>query len=102
MSLRPASGARFALDWLGPGPGGGVGPVALYRGFVHLPDADLPLEVRVEASAAHALIAPDAGAHRPAAELRELERIAAALVRAAPKGPLAEGRPPPRRIVRWR
>jgi hypothetical protein len=95
MSLRPAFGARYAVDRVDGEPGADV----LYRGFVHLPDADLPLVVRVgEAGATAVVEAPSA----PPPARAELERAAASLVRAAVRAPLAEARTPPRRIVRWR
>lgn len=95
MSARPASGARFAVDRVDDEPG----PGAVYRGFVHLPDADLPLVVRVGEAGATATV--DAPAASPEARA-DLERVAASLVRTAARAPLAEGRRPPRRIVRWR
>jgi hypothetical protein len=95
MTQRPAHGVRFALDLAPDGEGADV----VYRGFAHLPEADLPLEVRVGEAGATASL--DASA-APSAPRAELERAAAALVRAAVRAPLAEGRRPPRRVVRWR
>ncbi len=95
MSLRPSSGVRFAVDRVDGEPG----PEVVYRGFVHLPDADLPIVVRAADSGVTAVVEADPGGARSRADL---ERAAAALVRAVVRAPIAEGRRPPRRIVRWR
>jgi hypothetical protein len=89
-----------------------TGEAVVYRGFVHLPGADLPLEVRVEMSggATHARIGEGSegarGVGPPAAPpwkgAAEMEKAAAALVRAATKAALAGGGALPRKIVRWR
>ena len=76
-----------------------VGTVFVYRGHVHTPTASKRVEVRVTAEAATASI------ERGDAEAREidaLEKTVSALVRAASRSHLVEGRLPPRRIVRWR
>lgn len=67
----------------------------VYRGHARLPDRDIPLEVRVSAKS-EARASLNCGEALPEAERRELEREAAALVRAATRGI------PPRRITRWR
>lgn len=94
---RPSSGARYALEHC-PEETGAV----VYRGFVHLPDADVPVEVRFgEGGAAQARVeaaAIPAGGPAPA----ELERAAAALVKTAVKASASADRPPPRKVVRWR
>jgi hypothetical protein len=95
MSLRPATGVRYCVerDPAHDSPG-----EVVYRGFVHLPDADLPVEVRVAlpAGATRATLT-GAGEARP-----DLEKAAAALVRTATKPAVAAGTSLPRRIVRWR
>lgn len=109
---RPASGARFVLEQVGTGTGAGVEREVVYRGFVYLPDRSLPLEVRVALpggatraalSDAEGLAGAE-GSEGPeaAAVRRELERMAAALVRAATKTEAAAGAPLPRKITRWR
>ncbi len=67
----------------------------LYRGFVHLPDRDHALEVRLERPGGAATAKVEGGDAK-------LEAQAAALVRAATKSAIAEGAAPPRKIVRWR
>ena len=89
-SARPTAGARFAVVLAEKGA-----EKIVYRGFVHLPDTDLPLEVTL-----------DLPEGKPRALLTggtpELEKVAAALIRAATKAELATGSPLPRKIVRWR
>jgi hypothetical protein len=88
---RPSAGVRYALEKAEE-----TSEAVRYRGFVHLPDADLPLEVRVDlpGGATHAEVGPGGTA--------EMEKAAAALVRAATKALVAAGGPLPRKIVRWR
>jgi len=94
-SLRPATGARYCVE---RDAAGGSPEEAIYRGFVHLPHADLPLEVRVALPAgATSATLTGAGEARP-----DLEKAAAALVRAATKPAVLAGTALPRRIVRWR
>jgi hypothetical protein len=94
------------------GAGAGAEREVVYRGFVYLPDRSLPLEVRVALpggatraalSDAEGLAGAE-GSEGPeaAAVRRELERMAAALVRAATKTEAAAGAPLPRKITRWR
>ena len=111
-SLRPRCGARYALEFFDEGssaqgaeaPAGESGKAGalVYRGFVHLPDADVPVEVRIaEGGAAQASVeagAIPAGGPSPA----DLERMAAALVKTVVKSAAVADRPPPRRVVRWR
>lgn len=71
---------------------------AVYRGTVRSAEEELSVEVIVTEAATEAALlvpseAPSSGA---------LVTKAAALVRAAARGPLVEGLPPPRRIHRWR
>lgn len=95
MSLRPATGARYCVE---RGAAAEPGAEVVYRGFVHLPDADLPLEVRVALpTGATRAALTGAGEARP-----DLEKTAAALVRAATKPAVLAGTALPRRIVRWR
>ncbi len=91
MTARPSAGARYALEKAEE-----TGETVIYRGFVHLPDADVPAEVRVERAggASRAALGPGGTA--------EMEKAAAALVRAATKASVAAGSPLPRKIVRWR
>lgn len=88
---RPSAGARYALEKAEE-----TGQAVVYRGFVHLPDADVPAEVSVElpGGAARATLGPGGTA--------EMEKAAAALVRAATKACVAGGGALPRKIVRWR
>ncbi|MFO0758708.1 MAG: hypothetical protein U0359_19605 [Byssovorax sp.] len=67
----------------------------VYRGFAHLPGADLPIAVTVAlpGGATHATVEGGSA---------DLEKSAAALVRAATRAELAAGLPLPRKIVRWR
>ena len=119
--LRPSVGARYVLERAGEGGEGGEGEEEreggraeiVYRGFVHLPDADVPVEVWVgargeEEEGRGAPLTPggarvEAGAV-PAGgpSAAELGRMAAALVKAAVRSATSGNRPPPRKIVRWR
>jgi hypothetical protein len=98
---RPSAGARYAVERAEDRP-----DAVIYRGFVHLPDRDLPLEVQVArpSGAATARVGEGARVGEWAREkgVAELEKAAAALVRAATKAALASGGEPPRKIVRWR
>jgi len=92
---RPTAGARFVLERADEKADETV-EVLVYRGFVHLPGADVPAEVIVElpGGATRATLGEGGSA--------DLEKTAAALVRAATKGRGAGGSPLPRKIVRWR
>jgi hypothetical protein len=87
---RPKTGVRYALERVELTESG-----VTYKGFVHLPAADLPIEVEVEL--------PSLRVHRVLAEAgKKLETMAGALVRSAVRSALAQGTLPPRRIFRWR
>jgi hypothetical protein len=102
---RPTAGVRYALERADDD-----GAATIYRGFAHVPDADLPIEVRVEQpsgepgvvdrSSVRASI--DAAAAEGGHDVPGLEKAAAALVKAAARAARDAGRPLPRRIVRWR
>ncbi len=89
-SARPTAGTRFIVVRAEED----VSSV-IYRGFAHLPDADLPLVVTVALPGGASRAAITGGT--PA-----LEKMAASLVRAATKAELAAGQALPRKIVRWR
>jgi hypothetical protein len=96
---RPSSGARYVLE---RADGQGQGEL-VYRGLVRLPEANVPIEVRISEATGAARAIVDAGAvpdggPRPA----DLERTAAALVKSATKAASSGERLPPRKIVRWR
>src|SRR5262245_44806952 len=85
---RPASGARYVLERASE-----TAERVVYSGFVHLPDADIPISVEVAL--------PGGGTRAEVGE-PELGRVAAALVRSATKSAVQAGRALPRKIVRWR
>jgi hypothetical protein len=89
---RPTAGARLSVTRVEEG-----GPeAAIYRGFVHLPDADIPAEARIDlAGGPVKLTLGDGGTP-------ELEKTATALLRAATKSLVAKGGALPWKIVRWR
>ncbi len=96
---RPTAGVRYAVERHGD-----EGKVAIYSGFAHLPDVDLPLVVRVEQDDVDGktnVVAKVEGA-AGVADGSALERAAAALIKAAARGAKDAGRSLPRRIVRWR
>jgi hypothetical protein len=95
---RPTAGARLVLEKAEE-----EGGAAIYRGVVHLPDADVAAEARVD------LAPPEGAAPGSAVKVTlgpggtgEMERWVAALVRAATKGGGAAGGGLTRKIVRWR
>ncbi|MDI1478989.1 hypothetical protein [Polyangium sp. y55x31] len=90
---RPTAGVRYALERADEEESS-----ATYRGFAHLPDADLPLEIRVEQASVTARIEGAA----VGVDVAGLEKAGAALVKAALRAARDAGRPMPRRIVRWR
>ncbi|AUX22761.1 hypothetical protein SOCEGT47_032710 [Sorangium cellulosum] len=97
---RPSSGARYVLERSDAGHAPGE---VVYRGLVRLPDADVPIEVRVVEASGAATATVDAaavphGGPRP----EDLSRSAAALVRSATRSADAHARRLPRKIVRWR
>ena len=99
----PGHGARFELT-LAPSTASVV-----YRGHARFPGYSVPLEIEVTAAAASTRCSPPepegvdgAAPHLDAGELDAVAKTASALVRATTKSPMTEGRPPPRKIVRWR
>jgi len=90
-SMRPAHGARFAVERAEESPA-----FVIYRGFVHLPEHDWPLELRIELPSGAITASIDEAA--PSG----LDKTAAALVRAATKAAVSAGNSLPRKIVRWR
>ena len=95
---RPSAGARYSVEKAEERE-----DAVIYRGFVHLPDRDLPLEVRIElpGGATRAAIGEGQGSAEGPGRA-DMEKAAAALVRAATKSALASGSALPRKIVRWR
>lgn len=96
---RPRTGVRFAFERVEGVEAGAT----VYRGFAHLPDDDVPIEVRLRDGGGEARVdttgqTARADGLRPEAQLRALEKVALALVRAGAKN-LATA---PRKIVRWR
>jgi hypothetical protein len=100
VSDRPEHGVRYELVRVDHGRGEDAG-VTVYRGHAHMKTGSLPLEARVDHASGGASARID-GSGSEAALLRDLEKGAAALVRATARPYLADGRPPPRRILRWR
>ncbi len=92
----PAHGVRFEIT---RGEAGVAPAEIVYRGVARLEGATFDAEVRVTRDAASARIT---GGGLAGERIASLEKALAALVRAATRAPLAEGRLPPRRIVRWR
>jgi hypothetical protein len=88
---RPTAGARLSVEKTTEDAA-----AVLYQGHVHTPDADVPAEVRVELPGGAVKVALGPGGSA------EMEKTAAALVRAATKALVAAGTPLPRKIVRWR
>jgi hypothetical protein len=89
--------------------GEGTRAAVVYRGFVHLPNVDLPVEVRVELPGGAATASfsgsgqgEQGGEGGEGARAKELLRMAAALVRSATKGATASGGAFPRKVERWR
>jgi len=99
---RPTAGVRYVLE---RGEDEAASPT--YRGFAHLPELDLPLEINVEqpgedgAEGKSSVTARIAGAAE-GVDVAGLEKAGAALVKAALRAARDAGRPMPRRIVRWR
>jgi hypothetical protein len=94
---RPTSGVRYALERAEVTP-----EQVAYAGFAHLPDVDVPLDVRIAlpGGAVQASAQPAPGVTEARAE--GLAKVASALVRAATKSEIAAGQALPRKIVRWR
>jgi hypothetical protein len=105
--IRPRSGARYELERTGADPEpstggeGGRASTVIYKGFVHLPDASIPVEVRLDLPAGEARATLGEGSEGGETK-KEMERLAAAFVRSATKSAAASGYPLPRKIVRWR
>lgn len=104
MSERPEHGIRYELVRV---EGDAQEGVTLYRGHAHTKEGSVPLEARIEHASGSASARVGDSDRRPSQDeegvsLRELEKGAAALVRATARSYLAEGRRPPRRILRWR
>lgn len=89
-SHRPTSGVRYVLERAEETPS-----LVVYRGFAHVPEADLPLSVEVDLPGGATRASLPGGPPT-------LEKAAAALVRSATKTAAAGGGPLPRKIVRWR
>jgi len=95
--MRPTSGVRYAIERADEGGG-----TTVYRGFAHLPEASLALEVRVEepeGGRANVTAVVEGGAD---VDAMGLSKAASALVKAAVRAARDAERPLPRRIVRWR
>jgi hypothetical protein len=95
---RPTAGVRLEIER----DVASNGSVIRYAGFVFLPDADLPIAITIDLPGGAVAARLEAPASVGAARAAELERAAAALVRAATKGMVAANHPLPRKIVRWR
>lgn len=91
LTGRPTAGARLSLVREEETDG-----AVVYRGFVHLPDRDVAAEATIELPAGGVRVALGEGGSP------ELEKTAAALVRATTKALVASGAELPRRIARWR
>ena len=81
----------------------------IYRGFVHLPEADLPLWVQIDlpSGATRASLSEGSSSAEPRPTLEPsadlaLAKEAAALVRSATRTAVAAHTALPRKIVRWR
>lgn len=90
-SQRPTAGARYVFE-----KGSETDSTVVYRGVVHLPEADVALAVSVDRATLTAKAEMGEGA------TADLERTALSLVRTAAKHAAAEGVAWPRKIVRWR
>ena len=95
---RPTSGSRLVLEKAEES-----GETLTYRGFVHLPDADVPAEVRVDlARPPGAPPGTGVAVTLGPGGTGEMEKWVASLVRTATKGGGGAGGSPTRKIVRWR
>lgn len=97
--MRPTAGIRYAVEQTNVD-----GAIVTYNGFAHLPDADVPLVVRVEQdeAAGKTNVVVKAEPVTEIADASAIERTAAALIKAAARGARDAGRALPRKIVRWR
>lgn len=91
VSARPTAGARLAVELADESPAR-----VIYRGFLHLPSADVPAEVTVALPGGPAVATLGEGG------TADLAKAAAALVRVATRGAAGGGERWPRKIVRWR
>jgi hypothetical protein len=90
----PAHGVRFEVAR------GGAEAEIVYRGHARSAShGAVPVEVHVTEAGAVARVTTDALPHDVRADW---EKALSALVRAATRGPLLEGRALPRKITRWR
>jgi hypothetical protein len=90
MNQRPTAGMRLRVEKVGD-----ASDAASYRGFVHLPDADVPADVTIARPGGAVTVKLGDGGSP------EMAKTVSALLRAATKG-LADGGDLPRKIVRWR
>lgn len=102
--MRPTAGVRYALT---RGQAEEEGSGATYRGYAHLPDADLPLEIHVQPTGeggteGRANVTARIEGAPEGVDVAGLEKAGVALVKAALRAARDAGRPMPRRIVRWR
>jgi hypothetical protein len=93
---RPTAGVRLSVERAPDAPLDAAPGALTYRGFLHMPESDVLAEATVALPGGAVTVALGEGG------TPELSKWAAALVRAATKAPLAGGRVPPRKIVRWR
>jgi len=111
--IRPTSGVRYVLVREPPSEEREESEekerAVVYRGFAHLPEEDVALDVRVElpSGATTAALTSSEGDSSTrglggAERNSELTKAAAALIRSATKAAVTSGGPLPRKIVRWR
>ena len=96
---RPSTGMRLSVTLVDENDAddADVAPDAfVYRGAVHLPATDVVAEARVARPPGAVRVELGEGG------TPEMEKWAAALLRATTKAPLAAGAALPRKIVRWR
>jgi hypothetical protein len=91
LTGRPSTGARLSVVLSEQ-----TETLAKYRGFVHLPDADVPIDVSIDVPGGAVRATLGEGG------TPDLTKAATLLVRAATKAELAARAPLPRRITRWR
>ena len=96
-NARPTVGVRYALERTLVEP-----EQVTYEGFAHLPDADVPLVVRVALPGGAVTATGSAAAPADEARAASLAKAVTPLVRAATKAQAAAGQELPRKIVRWR
>lgn len=96
-NARPSAGVRFVLERKSVEP-----ELVTYEGFAHLPDADVPLVVRIALPGGAVSATGSAAASVDDARAAALAKAVTPLVRAATKAQAAAGQALPRKIVRWR